>query len=100
MPKIIFEINYNIHPEKREEYLQTIDDLKRSISETSECDYSVYENKKNSNNFIEVFTCGSEEEFDEIEDNQSEEAVELTQRLFEDFIKDKKVTYTTMYEIL
>jgi len=99
MAKIIFEINYNIHPEKRDDYLQTIDDLKRNIRETSGSDYSVYENKKNSNNFTEVFICESEEQFDEIEDNQSDEAVELTQRLFEDFIKDKKVTYTTMYEI-
>lgn len=99
MAKIIFEINYNIHPEKRDEYLQTIGDLKRNIRETSASDYSVYENKKKSNNFTEIFICGSEEELDEIEDNQSEEAVELTQRLFEDFIKDKKVTYTTMYEI-
>lgn len=99
MSKIIFEINYFIHPEKRDEYLQAIDNLKRNIRETSGCDYSVYENKKNSNNFIEIFICESEEEFDEIEDNQSEEAVQLTQRLFNDFIKDKKVTYTTMYEV-
>ncbi|MEO6694408.1 MAG: hypothetical protein ABIY50_05380 [Ignavibacteria bacterium] len=99
MAKIIFEINYNIHPEKRDDYLQTIDDLKRNIRETSGSDYSVYENKKNSNNFTEIFICEGEEQFDEIEDNQSEEAVELTQRLFKEFIKDKKVTYTTMYEI-
>lgn len=99
MSKIIFEINYNIYPDKREEYLQTIGELKRNIVEISNNNYSVYENKRNSNNFTEMFICESEEEFDAIEDNQDEESMELTQKLFEDFIIDKKVNYTTKYEV-
>jgi hypothetical protein len=42
----------------------------------------------------------SEEEFDAMEDNQSEETVQLTQRLFEDFIGDNKVSYLTKYEVV
>ncbi len=99
MSKIIFEINYNIYPEKREEYLHTINELKKNIIGTSNNNYSVYENKKNPNNFTEMFICENEEEFDSIEDNQDEETMELTQKLFEDYIKDKKVSYTTKYEI-
>jgi quinol monooxygenase YgiN len=99
MSKIIFEINYNINPEKREEYLNTIIDLRRSITESSNNNYSVYENKKNPNNFTEVYICENEEEFDMIEDDQSEETIELTQKLFENFIKDNKVNYTTKYEV-
>lgn len=99
MSKIIFEINYNIYPQKREEYLNTIKSLRESIRANSKNEYSVFENKKGSNNFSEIYICESEEDFDEMEDNQTEEAVELTQKLFNDFIKDKKVIYNTRYEV-
>ena len=99
MPKIIFEINYNIHPEKREQYLSMINDLRKSIKETSNNNYFVFENKKIKNNFTEMYICESEEEFDALEDNQSEETIELTQKLFNDLIKDNKVNYTTKYEV-
>lgn len=99
MPKIIFEINYNIHPEKREEYLLTIGDLKKNILESSKTSYSVYENKKTKNNFSEIFVCENEEEFESLEDNQSEDVISLTQKLFDEFIKDRKVVYSTKYEV-
>ncbi len=99
MAKIIFEINYNIDPKKRKEYLSTISELRKDIHQTSKNNYSVYENKKTPNNFTEMYICESEEEFDEIEDNQSEETIELTQKLFNEFIKDNKVNYSTKYEV-
>lgn len=99
MSKIIFEINYTIYPEKREEYLKTIHELKESLKEASNSSYGVYENKKSANNFTEMYICNDEEEFDALEDNQSEETIQLTQRLFDEFIKDKKVQYTTKYEV-
>lgn len=99
MSKIIFEINYNINPDRREEYLATIGELRRSINESSVKNYSVFENKKSPNNFSEIYICDNEEEFDAIEDNQSEETMELTQRLFDEFIKDNKVSYSTKYEV-
>lgn len=99
MPKIIFEINYNIYPEKRDQYLSTISDLKKNINGTSNGNYSVFENKKIKNNFTEMYICENEDEFDALEDNQSEETIELTQKLFNDFIMDNKVNYTTKYEV-
>lgn len=99
MPKIIFEINYNIYPGKRGEYLGIINELKKNIMENPGNNYSVYENKKNSNNFSEIYICNNEDEFDALEDNQSEKVVQITQRLFDEFIKDKKVVYSTKYEV-
>lgn len=99
MPKIIFEINYNIHPEKRDQYLSTINELKKNINGNSNTNYSVFENKKIKNNFTEMYICENEDEFDALEDNQSEETIELTQKLFNDFIKDNKVNYNTKYEV-
>ena len=46
-----------------------------------------------------MYICENEEEFDALEDNQSEETIELTQKLFNDFILDNKVNYTTKYEV-
>ena len=43
--------------------------------------------------------CKNEDEYESLEDNQSEEAVELTQKLFDEYIQNNKVTYTTKYEI-
>lgn len=99
MSKIIFEINYNINPEKREEYLTTISELRKCIKENTNNNYSVFENRKSPNNFSEMYICENEEEFEAIEDNQSDEVMELTQKLFNDFIKNNKVTYTTKYEV-
>lgn len=99
MAKILFEINYNIDPEKREDYLSTIEDLKRSITETSGNHYSVFENRKSPNNFTELYIYDNEEEFEAMEDNQSDETIRLTQKLFDDFIQDNKVSYSTKYEV-
>ncbi|MBK6505433.1 MAG: hypothetical protein IPG02_07140 [Ignavibacteria bacterium] len=98
MPKIIFEINYNINPENREGYLATVGELKAKIIETG-IDYSIFESKKSPNNFTEMYTCKNEDEYESLEDNQSEETVELTQKLFDEYIQNNKVTYTTKYEI-
>lgn len=99
MPKIIFEINYDIKPAKREDYLQLIGTLKNKITSSSNKNFSVYENKKGSNNFSEIYLCESEEEYESIDDNQDESTVEITERLFTEFIKDGKVTYYTKYEL-
>jgi quinol monooxygenase YgiN len=99
MSKIIFEINYNIYPEKRDDYLSTINELRRNIRQNSNTDYSVYEDKKRPNNFTEVYYCNTQEEFDNLEDNQDDETMGLTQRLFDEYIVDKKVSYSTKYEV-
>jgi quinol monooxygenase YgiN len=98
MPKIIFEINYNIIPEKRDSYLEMMKDLRARIRETG-VEYSVYESKKDPDNFTEVFICKDEDEFESLEDNQSEETFQLTQKLFDEYIVNKKAIYTTKFEI-
>ncbi len=98
MPKIIFEINYNIIPGKKEGYLSTIEELKGRIRDTG-LDYSVFESKKDPENFTEMYVCKDEQEFEALEDNQSDETIQLTQKLFDEYIKDNKVTYSTKYEV-
>lgn len=98
MPKIILELNYSIYPEKRDEYLEIAKKM-TEIIQSSAKNYSIYENKKGSNNFSEIYLCESEVEFDAIDDNENDEVTALTDRLFQSFIVDKKVTYSTKYEL-
>ena len=72
MSKIIFEINYNVLPEKSEEYLISIEELKTRIRENTSSEYFVLENRKLLNNFSELYIFDSEEDFDNMEDNQDE----------------------------
>ena len=99
MSKILFEVNYNVIPEKRTDYLEIIDELKIQIKENSNYDYFVMENKKINNNFSEYYLFNSEEEFDEMEDNQNEQVQEIIEKLFNEFILNKKVTYITRQEV-
>ncbi len=99
MPKIILELNYSIYPEKREEYLEIAKKMTEIIQSTSTKNYSIYENKKVSNNFSEIYLCASEIEFEAIDDNENDEVTALTDKLFQSFIVDKKVTYSTKYEL-
>ncbi|MBN8571266.1 MAG: hypothetical protein J0M18_16715 [Ignavibacteria bacterium] len=99
MPKIILELNYSIYPEKRDEYLEIAKKMTEIIRSTSTKNYSIYENKKGSNNFSEIYLCESEIEFEAIDDNENDEVTALTDKLFQSFIVDKKVTYSTKYEL-
>ena len=99
MSKIIFEINYNVIPTKREEYLETAGKLIDLIKGTLGKDYGIYENKKGSNNFSEIYICKDEEEYENIEDNNDDNVMELTNKLYNDYIENGKATYITKYGI-
>lgn len=99
MPKIILELNYSVYPEKRDDYLEIARKMTDIIRSSSSKNYSVYENKKGSNNFSEIYICESEIEFESIDDNDNDEVTALTDTLFQSFIVDRKVTYSTKYEI-
>jgi predicted ferric reductase len=99
MSKIVFQINYDIRPETRENYLSTIKELQQHITNSSSKTYMVMEDKNKKNNFTEMYICNSEEEYENLEANVDDKTFELTNRLFTDFIQDKKVNYSTYYEI-
>jgi hypothetical protein len=98
MARIIFQINYDIIPEKRADYLTTIKDLKEHIISNSGKSYMVVEDKNKENNFTEVYICENEAEYENI-DNMDDTVFDLTNKLFNDFVIDKKAKYTTLYEL-
>ena len=99
MAKIVFQITYDIKPETRENYLNTIKELQYHITNNSNKNYLVMEDKNKMNNFTEMYICNNEEEYENLEANVDDKTFELTNKLFTDFIQDKKVNYSTYYEI-
>jgi hypothetical protein len=97
MPRVLFTISYEIHPEKRGEYLSFAGNLRNHLAKTRGIDYSIFENKVKKNSFTEVFSCRSLEEFDQLEDNSDETTQHLLEQL-EGFLLHGTMKYTTLVE--
>lgn len=98
MPKVILQISYDIDPEKRNEYLSLLKEMRTQFTQVRKKSYVVYEVKGKKNSFVEEFVCNSMEEFDALEDNLDEKSEELVNRL-EKLLKDGKAKYTTLVEV-
>ena len=99
MAKIIFQINYELIPEKREEYLETIKKLQEHLNGNSGKSYMVLEDKNRKNHFSEIYICESLEEYENLENETDEITFELTNKIFNSFILDNKASYTTLYQV-
>lgn len=100
MPRIIFEINYDVVPDKRDEYLSVIKELQEHIRNNSHKNYLVVEDKNKKNNFTEIYICEDENEYESLEDNTDDRVFELTNKLFGELVVEKKAKYSTHYEIV
>jgi hypothetical protein len=98
MPKVILQISYDIDPEKRNEYLALLKEMRTQFTQVRKKNYTVYEVKGRKNSFVEEFVCNSLEEYDALEDNLDEKSEELVNRL-EKLLKDGKAKYTTLVEV-
>ncbi len=98
MPRVMFTISYAITPERREEYLTLLGELKSHFASLGRKYYMVFESRGKKNKFTEVFLTESPEEFDALEDNQDEKTQELIQRLQECVAKGG-MKYSTMDEV-
>jgi hypothetical protein len=98
MPKVLLQISYDIDPEKREQYLALVKEMKTHFRLARKKNYAVYEQKGKKNSFVEQFTCTSMEEYDALEDDLDEKSEELVNSL-EKIVKEGKAKYTTLTEI-
>ena len=64
MPKVIFNIQYEIPPEKKEEYLSVIKELKNLLNPEGLESYSVYETKGKNHHYQEQYTFNSVEAYE------------------------------------
>ncbi len=90
-------ISYRIKPERREQYLALVREMKQHLNALGKHNYSVFEAKGKKNHFTEVFITNSVEEFDSLEDNLDEKAQELNSTL-QGFVDAGGMKYNTIVE--
>ncbi len=98
MSRVIFSIRYHVYPERRQEYLDVIRELKNIIKADGLESYSVYEQKNKPNNFEEIYLFKSEEAFENFDDNQ-DERIDILMTKLSDMIKEQTTQYTTSLEV-
>jgi transcription termination factor NusB len=98
MPRVVLQISYEIEPEKREEYLQLVTQMKKHFIEEQKLNYSIFEQKGKKNSFIEEFVYNSIEEYESLGDEVTEKGEELVNTL-ETYLKNGKARYATLVEI-
>lgn len=98
MPKVIFTVQYEIKPEKRDEYLNSIKELKLLVKPEGMESYSLYEIKGKPNNFQEIYVFSSEEAYDSFEDSFDERTNLLLSKITEMTVKQSS-KYLTLVEV-
>ncbi len=98
MSKVIFSIQYELQPEKREEYLKAVKELSNLLKAEGLESYSVYEVKGKQNNFQEQYVFNSLDAFENFDDN-TDERINILINKISDLAVDHTTKYTTMTEI-
>jgi uncharacterized protein YjgD (DUF1641 family) len=98
MAKVIFSIQYEINPVKKEEYLDIIRELKNLLKTDGLEKYGVFEIKGKANNFQEIYEFVSKEAFEAFDDDQNERLNILINKL-SDLTVDNSTKYSTLYEL-
>jgi len=99
MAKVIFSIQYDIIPGKRDDYLNIMRELKSLVKAEGLDSYSLFEKKNKSNSFEEVYVFASDEAFEAFDDNQNER-IDILMSKLSDLIEDNSTKYTTMHEVI
>ncbi len=98
MAKVIFNIQYELKPDKKDEYVTVINELKNLLKADGLESYNAFEVKGKANLFQEVYTFASEETYEAFDDNQSERINILINKL-SDMTVENSTKYTTLYEV-
>jgi quinol monooxygenase YgiN len=99
MSKVIFTIQYEIDPEKRDEYFGVIKELKNLVQAEGLESYRVFEVKGKPNHFEEIYIFTSNEAYEQFDDDQSERINILINKL-NDLTTDSSTKYTTLNEVV
>lgn len=99
MSRILFQINYDVHPDKRDEYLSAVKELESYMKSHTDHNYMVVEDKSKKNNFTEVYILRDDAEFDGMEDEMDDTIYGLTTKILSQYVVDGKTKYSTQYEI-
>jgi uncharacterized protein YjgD (DUF1641 family) len=98
MAKVIFSIQYEINPQKKEEYLDIIRELKNLLKMDGLEKYQVFEVKGKANMFQEIYEFVSREAYEAFDDDQNERLNILINKLA-DLTVENSTKYTTLFEL-
>lgn len=98
MSRVIFTISYEIHPDRRGEYLPLSQKMKEYILQKGGiADYSIFEDKRKRNSFTELFTFQSMEQYTGLDDE--DETMQNFMTLLESMLVGSKMKYSTLIEV-
>jgi quinol monooxygenase YgiN len=98
MARVIFSIQYEISPQRRDEYFKIIKELKNLMTTEGLESYSVYEVKGKPNHFEEMYTFNSMEAYEAFDDDQDERINILVNKL-NDLTLKESTKYSTLIEV-
>ncbi len=98
MGKVIFSIKYEILPDKRDNYLDVVRELKSLVKAEGLDSYSVFEMKGKPNHFEEVYLFSGKDAYEAFDD-QPDERVDILMNKLSDMIKQQTTQYSTLFEI-
>jgi len=97
MAKVIFSIQYEVQANKRDEFVNSIKELKSILKAEGLESYSLFEGKTK-NLFQEVYQFSSKESFDNFDDSENERIDILISKI-EDLKEPNSTKYNTLYEV-
>jgi len=97
MDKVIFSIQYDVQENKRDEFINSIRELKSLLKAEGLESYSLFEGKTK-NHFQEVYQFTSKEAFDNFDDAENERVDILISKI-EDLKEPNTTKYNTLYEV-
>ena len=97
MDKVIFSIQYEVQENKRDEFINSIKELKSLLKAEGLESYSLFEGKTK-NHFQEVYQFTSKEAFDNFDDSENERVDILISKI-EDLKEPNTTKYNTLYEV-
>lgn len=75
MSKVLLQVNYEVQPSKRDEYLELIRELKSAYETSNMAKLEIFEVQGSPNNFWEIYTYDNEEAFQNADDSTFDETV-------------------------
>jgi len=97
MTKVIFSIQYEVQNDKRDEFVNSIKELKSLLKSDGLENYSLFEGKTK-NHFQEIYQFSSKEDFDNFDDAENERIDILISKI-EDLKEPNSTKYNTLYEV-
>lgn len=98
MSKVLFTIQYEIVPDKRDDYLKVVKELKNLLKADGLESYEVYEVKGKTVSFQELYTFSSMEAYEAFDD-MNDERINILVDKINSMSVEKSTRYNTLVQL-